>query len=276
VRLLPPADERSRLQLLEQTVIDRLRRALAGVVNVEAVKAAARAAIVLPGLFAFASTVIGNAQTSLFVAFGSFVLLVLVQFGGLRRTRFVGYAVFAAAGAGLIALGTLCVGHPWLAAGATAVAGFAILFAGAFSAYLAAAANGALLLFVLSANVPAPRAAIPDRLLGWVLAAGVGTTAALFLWPARRRADLRRAVAGAIRAVVDVIEAGPDERAERSEAARASEAGLAPRFLGSQHRPAGTTAATAALVALPDEFDWLLSLLEVTADQPALERSSQR
>jgi hypothetical protein len=40
VRVVPPTDERSQLQLFEQTVIDRLSRAIAGVVNVEAVKAA--------------------------------------------------------------------------------------------------------------------------------------------------------------------------------------------------------------------------------------------
>ena len=89
---MPPADEWSQLQLLEQTVTDRLRRMLTGVVNVEAVKAAARVTIVLPGLFAFASAVLGSAQTSLSAAFGSFALLVLVEFVGLRRTRLVAYA----------------------------------------------------------------------------------------------------------------------------------------------------------------------------------------
>ena len=93
----------------------------------------------------------------------------------------------------MIALGTLCSRDSWLAAGATGAAGFAILFASGFSGYLAAAANGALLHFVLSTNVPAPTAAIPDRLLGWGLAVGVAKAAALFLWLARRRADLRRA-----------------------------------------------------------------------------------
>jgi hypothetical protein len=61
------------------------------VTNIEALNSAARAAIVMPGVFAFADQVIGNPQTSLFAAFGSFAVLVLVEFGGLRRTRLVAY-----------------------------------------------------------------------------------------------------------------------------------------------------------------------------------------
>jgi hypothetical protein len=52
VRGLPPADERSQLQLLEQTVTDRLTRVSARVVNVER-RPIGRAAIALSGLFAW-------------------------------------------------------------------------------------------------------------------------------------------------------------------------------------------------------------------------------
>ena len=234
--------------------------------NIDALKSAARAAIVMPGVFAFADLVIGNAQTSLFSAFGSFAVLVLVEFGGLPRRRLVAYLAFTAVGAVLITTGTLCSGNAWLAAGATAVVGFATLFSGAFSGYFAAASTGAILLFVLPANIPAPSSAIPDRLLGWALAAGVGTAASLLLWPPRRRADLRRAVAGAMRTVVALIEAEPAQRGEQAVKARASVDALARRFLGSQHRPTGPTEATASLASLPDELDWLLTFLDDTAD----------
>src|SRR5919204_897215 len=158
----------------------------------EALKSAARAAIVMPGVFAFADQVIGKPQTSLFAAFGSFAVLVLVEFGGRWRTRLVAYLAFAAVGVVLITLGTLCSRAAFLAAGATGVVGFVTLFSGVFSGYLAAASTGAILLFVLPANIPAPNSAIPDRLLGFALAAAVGTAASLLLWPPRRRAGLRR------------------------------------------------------------------------------------
>jgi uncharacterized membrane protein YccC len=239
------------------------------VTNIEALKSAARAAIVMPALFAFADQVIGNPQTSLFAAFGSFAVLVLVEFGGRWRTRLVAYLGFAAVGLVLITLGTLCSRDTWFAVGATGAVGFVTLFSGAFNGYIAAASTGAILLFVLPANVPAPSSAIPDRLLGFALAAGVGTAASLFLWPPRRRADLRRSVAGAIGSVVELIKAEPAQAAARAHAARGAIGGLRQSFLGSQHRPAGPTGATAALAALPDELDWLLSFLE-----PPLEISS--
>jgi hypothetical protein len=221
-------------------------------VDVEALKSAARAAIVMPGVFAFADQVIGNPQTSLFAAFGSFATLVLVEFGGLRRTRLIAYLVFAIVGLALITLGTLCSRDAWLATGATGVVGFVTLFCGAFSGYLAAASTGAILLFVLPTNVPAPNSALPDRLLGFALAAVAGTAASLLLWPPRRHADLRRSVAEAMRSVVELIEAEPTERKASAAAARTAVDDLQRDSLGSQHRPAGPTDSTAALAALPD------------------------
>jgi len=82
----------------------------------------------MPAVFAFADKVIGQPQTSIFAAFGSFAMLVLVEFGGPPRTRLVAYLGLASVGAAFITLGTLCSREPWLATGAMAVVGFAILF----------------------------------------------------------------------------------------------------------------------------------------------------
>src|SRR5436309_906239 len=133
----------------------------------------------MPGVFAFADQVIGNPQTSLFAAFGSFAVLVLVEFGGVWRTRLVAYLTLAAVGAVFIALGTLWSRDAWLAAGATGAVGFVTLFSGAFNGYFAAASTGAILLSVLPANIPAPNSAIPDPLLGLALAADVRTAIGL-------------------------------------------------------------------------------------------------
>src|SRR5256885_16775865 len=98
--------------------------------DVAALKSAARAAIVMPAVFAIADNVIGQPQTSIFAAFGSFALLVLVEFGGPWRTRLVAYLALACVGAGVITLGTLCSRNAWLAAGAMAALGFGTPFSG--------------------------------------------------------------------------------------------------------------------------------------------------
>jgi hypothetical protein len=54
---------------------------------------------VLPAVFAFAHKVIGDPQTALVAAFGSFAMLVLVDFTGPMRSRFVAYLALACVGA---------------------------------------------------------------------------------------------------------------------------------------------------------------------------------
>jgi hypothetical protein len=148
-------------------------------------KSAARAAIVIPAVFAIADKVIANPQTSTLAAFGSFAMLVLVEFGGPWRARLAAYVTLAVAGAGLVVLGTLCSRNAWLSAGAMLVVGFAILFSGAINGYFAAGGPASILAFVLPVTIPAPLSAIPTRLEGWLLAAGVAIVAHFVLWPGR-------------------------------------------------------------------------------------------
>src|SRR2546430_7794519 len=131
----------------------------------------------MPAVFALAGKVIQQPQTSIFAAFGSFALLVLVEFGGPWRMRLLAYLGLACVGAAYITLGTFCSRDSWLAAGAMAVAGFGTLFAGVFSGYVAAGATGALLTFVLPVTIPAPNSAIPDPLQGWAPPSGAGVLA---------------------------------------------------------------------------------------------------
>ena len=229
--------------------------------DVAALKSAARAAIVIPAVFALADKVIEQPQTSILAAFGSFAVLVLVDFAGPPRPRLAAYAGLALAGALLITLGTLCSRNAWLGAGAMAVVGFVVLFSGVLSGYFAAAATGAILTFVLPVTIPAPNSAIPDRLEGWGLAVGAGICAVMLLWPPRRQADRHHAAAKALRTVADVLDADGEQFAERGGLAREAVDALGRRFLSAQHRPTGPTGPTAALASIPDELDWLLSFL---------------
>src|SRR5438552_14622469 len=205
----------------------------------------------MPAVFALADKVIAQPQTSIFAAFGSFAMLVLVEFGGPRRTRLLAYLGLAGVGAAYITLGTLCSRDAWLAAGGMAAVGFATLFSGVISGYFAAGATGALLTFVLPVTIPAPNSAIPDRLEGWGLAVGAAICAVMLLWPPRRRADLERQAAGALRAVADFLDADREQLTERARLAREAVDALGRRFLGTQHRPTGPPGPTAALPSPP-------------------------
>jgi len=120
----------------------------------------------MPCVFAIADKVIADPQIATFAAFGSFAMLVLVEFGGPVRSRFFAYVSLACVGAVDIALGTLCSQNAWLAAGVMAVIGFAFLFSGLINGYVAAAGTAALLPFILAATIPAPASVMLARLEG--------------------------------------------------------------------------------------------------------------
>jgi uncharacterized membrane protein YccC len=228
----------------------------------------------MPSVFAFADKVIGDPQLATFAAFGSFAMLTLVEFGGPRRMRFIAYVGLACAGAFNITIGTLCSRDPWLAAAAMAVFGFAILFSGVLNSYVAAAATSGLLTFILAVMIPAPVNALPARLAGWALAAGVAIAAQMLLWPAPASGSVRADAARASRAIADLANASlAHERETIGELTRA--AGEAVRnlrrsFLGTPHRVSGATGPQAAFGALVDALGWLLSFIAPPGERPGL------
>ncbi|MGZ6692863.1 MAG: hypothetical protein ACXVHQ_36330 [Solirubrobacteraceae bacterium] len=104
---------------------------------------------------------IGNPALASFPAFGSFAMLLLVDFSGSIRDRLLDQTGLAVACAVLICVGTLASRTTWLAAVAMAVVAFAILFAGVVSWVLAGATTSLLLAFILPVALPAPASAIP-------------------------------------------------------------------------------------------------------------------
>ena len=225
-------------------------------------RAATRAALVMPCVFAFAKEVVGGVNVATFAAFGAFSILVLADFGGAWRPRLRAYLTLAAIGFTLIALGTLCSRNPWLAAGATAVVAFLVLFSGALGGYFAAGGLAAMITFVLPVATAAPASVIPDRWLGYALAATAGIAAQMLLWPARPRDRLRAEVAAACRALAALVDALAAEgrTPDDAHAAARDAVHVAQRqFLATPYRPTGPAGATETAALLIDELDWLLS-----------------
>jgi len=109
-----------------------------------AVKRSVRAAVVWPLVFALAHLLFSSsAQVGLVAAFGSFALLLLVDFRGSPRTRLVSYLVLFAVGSCFITLGTLASNQRVIAVIAMALVAFAVLFAGVVSPLVATASTAA-------------------------------------------------------------------------------------------------------------------------------------
>ena len=245
-----------------------------------ALRRAARAAIIMPAMFALGDKVIGNPQVATFAAFGSFAMLLLVDFGGPMAERLQAEAALAVTGGVFVCLATLASQTVWLAAVAMAVVGFGVIFAGVVSSVLAGATTALLLAFILPVSLAAPASAVPDRLAGWGMAAGAALVATAFLWPAPARDRLRGAAAGACRALAARLCAGVafhlsgmDEQSalDRDHAvARADQAvgALRGAFLATPYRPTGLSTPARTTVRLVDELIWLNSIVI----QPGLHR----
>ena len=245
-----------------------------------ALRRAARAAIIMPAMFAVGDKVIGNPQVATFAAFGSFAMLLLVDFGGPMAERLQAQAALAVTGGVFVCLATLASRTAWLAAVAMTVAGFGVIFAGAVSSVLAGATTALLLAFILPVSLAAPASAVPGRLAGWGMAGGAALVAVAFLWPAPARDRLRGAAAAACRALAVRLRAGiayllsgMDEQfaLDRDHAvAQADQAveALRSAFLATPYRPTGLSTPARTTVRLVDELIWLNSIII----QPGLHR----
>ncbi|MFI5953297.1 FUSC family protein [Cryptosporangium sp. NPDC051539] len=225
-----------------------------------AVRRAARAALVMPLMFAFGSQILHNPTAALFASFGSFAQVLFVEFTGPVHARLQGQLALIVTGAVVICLGTPASGSIWLGAVVMAVIAFAVLFVGVVSSVLASAATPLVLAAILSISVPGPVSSIPDRLLGWALASAAALIAITVLWPTRSEDALRAAMTRAARAVAGHLRSGADPDGTR-EAVEA----LHRTFLGSPNRPTGLSTAARVLVRLVDEFALLGVIL---ADDP--------
>jgi uncharacterized membrane protein YccC len=237
--------------------------------GLHATRRAGRAAIFVPLLLWFGKDVLDDPVLGVFAALGSVGMLVFVNFTGPMRERVFAQAMLAICGGALICLGTLTSTVTWLAAVATLLIVFAIIFAGIFSSLLAGASTVLVISFVLSATLAAPAEAIPDRLLGWLLAGGVSILAVRLLWPAPVREPLRtlasetcRRFAAQLHCESECIEerSGPAAIARleqlRGESANAA-AELRASFFATPYRPGGISTSSRALVRATDELIWL-------------------
>jgi len=223
---------------------------------------AARAAIVMPSLFAIADQVIGNLQIALFASFGSFATLVLVSFAGTARDKLIAHAGLALVGSALIVIGTAVHFSTALAAIVTVPVTFAVFFCGVTGPNAAAGVTGALLPYVLPAASPGSMAIVPDRLAGWWLASVVGTAAVLAFPTPAAGSKLRSAAASLAGVLADELEAVLSGLATeaRLQACVQAKHELLAQFTATPLRPTGLALADQALSNAVELLEWCTSL----------------
>ena len=242
-----------------------------------ALKRSVRAAVVMPAVFWVAHEGFTNAQVGLFTAFGSFALLLLVDFAGRPRVRCTSYLVLFAVGCGFIAFGTLVSTHKVAAVAAMAVVGFLVLFAGIVAPQAATAATAALLVFVLPVAVAAPPSQIGPRLIGWLLAGAVCIPACMLVWPTPWHDTLRTRLSSALKAVARVAEAHATGRPDRdAHEIMAAELGLLRRqFRATPYPPTSTAVNAVALSKLVGRVEWVANNATLSSNETHGPRASK-
>jgi hypothetical protein len=245
-----------------------------------ALRRAARAALVMPAMFAIGDRVIGNPAVATFAAFGSFAMLLLVDFAGEMQDRLLDQAALGVACGVLIALATLVSRTTWLAAAVMAAVAFVILFAAAVSSVLAGATTSLLLSFILPVSLAGPVSSIPDRVAGWGLAVGASLLAIWVLWPAPAHDPVRTLAIAACRALARRLRAhvsfasgergGAEEEALRLATASADDAvqAMERAFFAAPYRPTGLSSEARAAIRLVDELRWLNTVVLRAAPKP--------
>ena len=225
-----------------------------------ALRRAARTALLMPPLFAFALFVLNDEAAALFAAFGVIGMFAFADFGGPLRRRAGAYVGLTIVGAALISLGTVLSGRAYVGALVMAGVAFVVTFAGAAGGYVAHGGAAAILAFVLSIAVPAPDADIPSRLLGWGMAGAAAAVAAVALWPVQVRSRLRQLAAELAVAVADLVDALADPHVlvvrgtDRAARARDAAAALLDAYFHLPYRPSGPAARDQSLVYLMTEL----------------------
>ncbi len=227
-------------------------------------------------------TLLGNAQLTMFAAFGGVAYLLFADFPGSRSARFGAYLGLYAIGAVLICLGTLASNIPWVAVLGMGVVGFLVLFSGVLSAAAASATRAALLSFILPVTVPGPAPDMLSRVAGWSLAALLAVPLAVVVWPPMDHRKLRQRGATACAALAAQLTArGGGNTADAPEASAAFAASstfdsadhsevdhaaqqaihaLRRQFRSTTFRPVGLTSGSRVLMQLTDRLEWLYSV----------------
>lgn len=226
-----------------------------------ALRVALRTAIFMPLSFALATAFL-SADARAMAAFGSFIILAMVTFGGRPGPRLIAWLSLVLGGCALITIGTLLSTAPTAAGVAAAgIVSFLIFYLGVVNPYIAAARSGAVLLLALPLMVEVPASAIDDRLAGWLLASALCIPATYLLWRLPWVGELRRQEARACGALADLVrDPGSEELRDRAYGRVST---LRRRYLATPHRPTGATGVSAAIATLVEELGWLYALITV-------------
>ncbi|WP_420039712.1 FUSC family protein [Gordonia sp. MP11Mi] len=222
---------------------------------------ATRSAVVVTSVAVVMNLVLDVGTSGFYATFGVFILLVLSDFQGPLRSRFLAYVLTGATGLVLIAIGTVVQPHLAAKLVVTLVVVLALAYVTVLRGYVRSAYLSLLLPFIVAVTTEAPLDGLSVSVACYAAGVTVAAVSAVLLWPNRETPAVQRAIAATLTASAKMIAGSPPMRpgatadqvtALMGDVAAANEA-LGAVFRGKLARPGNLTTQERGLVQLVDD-----------------------
>lgn len=149
----------------------------------------------------------GPSPATLLGSFAVAIHLYFLDFDGTFHERLIGHSVATLVGAVAVLLGVLCAQPLWLAVVGALIVSAAFAYARLLRGYVALSAVGLPGAFFLPVMLPATPSQAPELVAGWLIGSGISLLSALVILPHQRTGEVRKLLAGWLRAGADVCHA---------------------------------------------------------------------
>ncbi len=234
-----------------------------------------RAAIVVTAVALIMNLVLDIGPTGFYATFSVFCFLVLSDFGGTRKDRFMAYIVGGIIGMALIAIGAFAALILAVALIVTALLVFALAYSVLLRGYVGSAYITLLLTYVVAVTTPQPVDTLPSALICYAAGSLIAAISAIVLWPSYQTSDICKAVSKALIASAAVVagskpldpKATDDQTASKMRELVAATTKVSETHDGKLERPGNATSRDRGLVQLVDDVTRLRIALRWPSDK---------
>lgn len=230
--------------------------------NKRPLRKALRASLVVTAVALFVTYVWDLGSNGFYATLACVVLLVMADFGGPPRSRFLANLLTGLGAMLLIALGVVVIENLPVALVVTAIVAFVLAYAVVLRGYVGAAFAPLLLPYVVTVTTPLTTEDLPQALMAYGFGTVISAVAAVTLWPSYHRSKIRQAAGGALLSAANYLANSQplnNEATERQSDARmrdlvAANNTLDEVYTGQLNRPGSGTSRDRGLVQLIDDL----------------------
>lgn len=164
-----------------------------------------RASLVVTVVALMTTLVIDLGSNGFYATFSVVLLLMLADFGGPPKSRFLANIITGLAGMVMIALGAVVAQNIAASLIVTALVSFALAYAVVLRGYVGTAFASVLLPYVVAVTTALPVADVPVAVLAFGAGTLISAIAAVTLWPVYQTSQIRKAVGKSLKAAASVL-----------------------------------------------------------------------